>query len=70
VLADLERREVEAERRELPSKIGNLSPRDPGHPVDLERVLDLAQLDIERVGTVVCGGAGTGLAGQDGARPP
>ena len=47
VLADLERREVEPERRELPAQVLDLAPGDAGQAVGDERVLDLGQLDVQ-----------------------
>ena len=47
VLADLERREVEPERRHLPAQLGDLAPGDPPETVVDERVLDLAELGVE-----------------------
>ena len=41
VLADLERREVEPERRHLPAQLGDLAPGDP-----LEAVVDERRLDL------------------------
>ena len=40
VLADLERGEVEAERRHLPAQVGELAPRDARQPVGDERLLE------------------------------
>ena len=50
VLADLERGEVEPERRELPAEVLDLAPRDPPESVRDQRVLDLGQLRVELVG--------------------
>ena len=47
VLADLERGEVEAERRELPAEVRDLAPGDRLEAVGDERVLDLGQLGVE-----------------------
>ena len=56
MLADLERREMEPERRELPAQVGDLAPRDPVQAVGDERVLDLGQLGVELVGAGVAAG--------------
>ena len=68
VLAHLERREVESERRQLPAQLGDLAPGDPTHPVAHERFLDLAQLDVEGFGIGIGAGPRTGLACADRAR--
>ena len=64
VLADLERREVEPERRDLPAEVGDVAPGDPLEAIGEERVLELAQLGLEfgRVG--IPPGVGRRLAGQ------
>ena len=64
VLADLERGEVEPERRELPAEVGELAVRDPPQPVRRERVLDDGELRVERLGVGVAAGPRRGLAGQ------
>ena len=70
VLTDLERREVEPERRHLPAELGDLAPGDPAQAVGDEPILDLRELDIEGVGVVICAGARTRLAGQYRACTP
>ena len=47
VLADLERGEVEPERRQLPAQVGELAVRDPCQPVGDERVLEDRELGVE-----------------------
>ena len=39
VLTDLERREVETERRHLPAQLGELAPRDAAETVADQRLL-------------------------------
>ena len=56
VLADLERGEVEPERRELPAEVGELAVRDAPQPVRRERVLDDGELRVERLGIGVAAG--------------
>ena len=50
VLADLERREVEPERADLPAQVGDLAPGDALEAVGEERVLELGELGVELVG--------------------
>ena len=64
MLADLERRQVEPECRQLPAQFGHLAPRDPRQPLVRERLLDLAQLRIQVIGGVVVARAGTRFPGQ------
>ncbi len=48
VLADLQAREVEAERRQAPAEVLDLAVRHAGQAVGDERVLDLDELQVER----------------------
>ena len=70
VLADLERREVEPERRQLPAQVGELAVRDTGQPIGDERVLEDRQLRVQDGGRAVAAGARRRLAGQRGPGPP
>ena len=49
VLADLERREVEPERADLPAKLGDLAVRDARQAVGDERVGDLGELGVQLI---------------------
>ena len=69
VLADLERGEVEPERRDLPAQLGDLAPGDPRQPVLDERGLDLGELRIELGRVVVVAGSRPGVVGQGDPRP-
>ncbi len=61
VLADLERGQVEPERRELPAQLGHLAPGDPAEAVVDERGLELGQLLVE--------GRGVRRSGRSAVRP-
>ena len=69
VLADLERREVEPERPDLPAQLGDLAVGDARQAVGDERVGDLGQLGLQLVGARVAPGPWRGLADQRGPRP-
>ena len=69
VLTNLERREMEAERRDLPAEVGHLAPRNPREAVGDERPLDLGELVVELAGVLVAPAERGGLAGQVRARP-
>ena len=69
MLADLERGEMEPERRQLPAQVGDLAPGDARQAIRNERVLDLDQLDIELIRAGVATRQGCGVTGQVGARP-
>ena len=64
MLADLERREMEPERRELPAQVLDLAPGDPPEPVRDERILELRQLGVELTGGLVPPGEWGRLAGE------
>ena len=70
VLADLERREVEPERRQLPAEFGHLAPGDSGQPVVDERRLELGELGVELRSVGVVARTRSRLAGHRRARPP
>ncbi len=57
VLADLERREVEPVRRDLPAQLRDLAPGDALQAILDERGLELGQLRVEVRGRVVVAGA-------------
>ncbi len=69
VLADLERGEVEPERRELPAQLGDIAPGDPFQAVVDERRLDLNELGVQLGGIRVVPGTRAGIVGQGDARP-
>ena len=69
VLADLERREVELEGRDLPAQVGHLTPRDPAETIGDEGFLDLTELGVELDSVLVAAGQRRGLPGQVSARP-
>ena len=69
VLADLERREVEPERPDLPAQLGHLAVGDALQPVGDERVGDLGELRLQFVRAGVAPGQRRGLADQRGPRP-
>ena len=64
VLADLERGEVEPERRDLPAQLGDLAPGDAVQAVGDERVLELGELGVELGGVGVVAGQRRRLVGQ------
>ena len=70
VLADFERGEVEAERRQLPAQVLDLAPRDPGEAVAGERGLQLGKLAVELLGCVIAPGQRRRLPGEPGTGPP
>ncbi len=70
VLADLERREVEPERRQLPAEFGQLAPGDSGQPVVDERRLELGELGVELRSVGVVARTRSRLPGHRRARPP
>ncbi len=64
VLADLERGEMEPERRELPAQVLDLAPRDPPEPLRDEGILQLRQLGVELICGLVPPGERGLLAGE------
>ena len=69
VLADLERREVEPVRRDLPAQLRDLAPGDALQAIVDERGLELGQLRVEVRGSVVVAGARSRVVGQRHAGP-
>ena len=59
---------MEPERGELPAQLRDVAPGDPLEPVGDQRILDLPQLLIERVGVRVRTGPRAGLARDRGTR--
>ena len=69
VLADLERREVEAEGRHLPAELGQVAPRDAAQPIGDERLVQLGQLGLEGGGILVVAGSRPSVVRQGDPRP-
>ncbi len=70
VLPDLERRQVEPERADLPAEVGYLAPGDPREAVRRQRFLEFEELLVQLGGCRVPTRARRRLAGQRGSRPP
>ena len=64
VLADLERREVEPERPDLPAEVRDLAPGDAVEAIGEQRLLELGELLVQLVGRGVPAGARCRLPGQ------
>src|SRR5215208_4200798 len=69
VLANLQRREVEAERLDLPPEVLHVAPRGPRQADLDERALQLIELRDELPGAAVRAGRRRSLLGQASARP-